>query len=505
MKKFKYSTGFAFLFMTATALTACGNKKDIRFWSSFGAAYSGAVDRIVEKVEKQTGVKIEHESKGSYPEIRKAMILGINDMDIPELAIGYPDHFVSYLGSNVLTPLDDLFTQDELNDYIPEYLEENYFYDNGGANAQRHLYGLPFNKSTELLGYNGVFVDYCATINPDLANVPATWGEWATKGPEYNAIFEQLLDGKVKLYGTQDANGHASGFNTSGASGELLLDFSNADKAESYLMSWDATDNAFITLIKQWGARYTVLPESQMKNPVDERIGEAWFTSSTDLPYVRECLRFFNSLHKAKLFAVPKKLGGKYATDAFEQCKVMFMVCSSGGLSYNTTNWAHRFRVAPIPYKEADKKYVISQGANICLTSVGNTKKAVQVMKALTRGEIQTDWCLETGYFPGSYSSKNSDRYDEFIKSTDYSSGTKVAFREGAAINRDIYTKASEGWHNFVDPAFDGSAILREKLAGVLEAACNLSATATDAEYNKIFTDIKNNADLKQCGTLEFK
>ena len=170
--KLRHSMGIALLAASTMAVTGCFGKKDsatIQLWSSFGAAYTGALDTIVNQVAESTGVKIEHESKGGYPEIRREMISAIAAGDYPNIATGYPDHFVSYLAADVLTPLDDMFSQAEIADFYDEYLEENKFYDNGGANAQQRLYGVPFNKSTELLGYNGVFVDYCATINPDLA------------------------------------------------------------------------------------------------------------------------------------------------------------------------------------------------------------------------------------------------------------------------------------------------------------------------------------------------
>jgi len=517
MKKLRNSIGLALLSVAATALAGCGTKEEagtVHFWSSFGAAYSGAVERICAKASSATGVPIAHQSSGSYPQVRKDMILAIADASYPELAIGYPDHFVSYLENNTLLPLDERLSAEEKADYFEDYLTENRFYDNGGANAKERLYGIPFNKSTELLGYNGVFVDYCAQLEGyesyHLEQVPATWQEWAVKGPKYREIFDKLITDKAQIRGVQNNEGHVTSF----GSGEILLDFKNVDKAQTQLMAWDATDNAFITLIKQWGARYTELPVSQAKNPVYDRVGKAYFASSTDLPKVVQCLRFLNGLHKDKIFGVPKNLGAKYASDAFEQCRVMFMICSSGGLSYNTTNWKHRFRVAPIPYYddgEVARKYVIAQGANICLTNKGETDNALKVMKALTTGDIQADFCLETGYFPGSKSAYNSQKYQNFLKdTTNYSSGATVAFREGAQVNANIYHGEGSTWNCFVDAAFIGSAILREKLEGVIASAIDIdeskygSETEIQNAYKKIFTDIKKVADIAECGTLEF-
>ena len=510
--KLRNSMGLALLAASTMAISGCFGKKDkggIQLWSSFGAAYTGALDTIVNEVAKSTGVKIEHESKGGYPEIRREMISAIAAGDYPNIATGYPDHFVSYLAADVLSPLDDLFTQEEIDDYYPEYLEENRFYDNAGANAKLRLYGVPFNKSTELLGYNGVFVDYCAHLNPALAVLPKTWQEWAVKGLEYKAVLDDLVTNKRIVYGVQAENGKASDFSFVAEEGKKeLLNFSQADPSQTLLMAWDSPENAFITLIKQWGARYTELPAEQASKPANRRVGNVWFTSSEDKPKVVELLKFLRGLHKNKIFGVPGHLGGSYASSAFEQCRVMFMVCSSGGLSYNTTNWAHRFSVAPIPYYDDgvnQRKFVISQGANLCMTNKEGTENAFKVIKALSSSEFQTKWCLETGYFPSSKSAANSEAYKAFLNGTSYENATAVAYREGSRVNSEYYTKESEGWNKFVDPAFVGSAILREKLTGIIKSACDLKdEQATDAKFASLVDELKDVADL-QTPTVSFK
>ena len=511
--KLRHSMGIALLAASTMAVTGCFGKKDsasIQLWSSFGAAYTGALESVVQQVAEATGITIEHESKGGYPEIRREMISAIAAGDYPNIATGYPDHFVSYLGADVLTPLDDLFTQEEINDFYTEYLEENRFYDNSGDNAQQRLYGVPFNKSTELLGYNGVFVDYCASLEgkSHLGTLPKSWQEWAVKGLEYKDILMDLVTNKRVVYGVQAENGKASDFSFEPAAGKkALLDFSNADPNQTLLMAWDSPENAVITLIKQWGARYTELPADQAKKPVKRRVGNVWFTHSDSDPAkndkgkVVDLLKFLRTLHKNKIFGVPGHLGGSYASSAFEQCRVMFMVCSSGGLSYNTTNWAHRFSVAPIPYYDdgvTQRKYVISQGANLCLTNKDGKDDAFKVLKALSSGEFQTKWCLETGYFPSSKSAASSAEYQAFLNGTSYESSTAVAYREGSRVNSNYYINPDEGWNKFVDPAFEGSAILREKLNGIIKAACDLAdEQATDAKFGSLVDELKSVADLQ--------
>ena len=521
MLKTKFKFSLALLATAATALSGCGKKEEteteipgpVSFWSCFGGAYTNVLDGVVSDISSSLNLEIKHTSQGDYDETKRAMdaAIALGPDYYPDIAQGYPDHFATYLSSDVLKPLDNYFSDAELEDYYSEYMNENKFYDNNGKKAKEHVYGIPFNKSTELLGYNGVFVDYCSSKNPALGSIPATWDEWASKGPLYNSYFQGLM-GKY-VFGVQDTDGKASEFEeytdedlpeTKKVDNEiylasndkpLLLDMSKVDPKTAILMSWDATDNAFITLVRQWKAQYTELPESENTKIAKKRVGNVMFNSSQHQSKVIDCLEFFHGLNKQKIFGIPKNLGGSYSSDAFALCRCMFMICSSGGLSYNTANWRHRFRVAPIPYKYADNKTVISQGANICMTNKKNYTNASNVIKALTTGEFQAAWCLETGYYPCSKSAVATEAYQNFLKeTTPYpdASATRIAYREGSKLNSDHYMSETEGWVKFVDPAFKGSSVLRQTVKGVLESVFSIEATDSATIRASIKTQLGN-------------
>ena len=511
--KAKFKLGIAMLTVAASTVAGCnlfnknkGQTGDVSFWSSFGGAYTTVLNGVVAKITEETGITVDHASQGSYDEINRNMISAIAVGDYPNIAMGYPDHFATYLSSGILQNLDSYLTEADLADYYEDYMYENYFWDDGGENAQKKLYALPFNKSTELLGYNGVFVDYCATQNAELGTLPKTWNEWLVKAPLYNTIFKGLM-GKT-LYGKQNAEGKASDFAFAPAAGlTALLDMSKVDEKTACLMSWDATDNAFITLTRQWGAQYTNLPDSEKTKAPKRRIGEVLFNSAENQPKVVEMLKFFNRFNKQGIFDTPSALGGSYASDAFAQCKVMFMVCSSGGLSYNTANWNHRFRVAPIPYYSEDHKAVISQGANICLTNAkGDNEKSVKVIKALTQGKFQTEWCLETGYYPCSRSALESDAYQNFLKETTYDSPTRVAYREGSILNANEYMDKTKGWDKFVDAAFKGSSDIRTVVKGVFSSVFSIPEAdmENDAKYIAKLAEIETAPTISGQSTIKF-
>jgi multiple sugar transport system substrate-binding protein len=510
MMKMRKSPLLAFLVVAATSLSGCfgsktdggsdgdGSKEEVKsiaFWDSFGSKYSTKLGNIIHDMQADTklnlGFSIEHTSKGSYPGVLKAVSDSIANSMYPGVAIGYPDHFAVYQSRGILQPLSDVFSASELADFDQDYMPENYLYEKGG---KQELYGVPFNKSTELLGYNGVFVDYCAEkySDPELKKVPATWAEWAdvasptSKVFRYREAFEDLKERKVKLYAVQDADGTAHDFSETAADGKILvLDYSEL-KAETktMLFTWDATDNAFITMVRQFGGKYTEVAEEERKESPTRRIGDVLFANEANIDTTVNMLKYLNNMNKNRIFGSPGSLDGqaKFASEAFAKGHVMFMICSSGGLSYNTKNWARRFRLAPIPYTDASHKYVISQGANLCIFKGTDKAKAAQFVKALTTGEYQTRWAIETGYFPAANSSLNSSAYTSFINGTSYEDETLVTYREGAAVNKNEYK--AKGWTKFVDEPFVGSATVRSQVGKLF-----------DLVFSQIDADHVNDAD----------
>ena len=512
MIKFKKNVLVAFAALSATCLSACGSKADVTLWGSFGSKYSTILDSLVQDMSSELKLKIKHDSKGSYPGVRKEMINAIATGKYPELAVGYPDHFAQYHGSGILRPLDNLVS-DVLNDYNTNYMPENYLYDQDGT---KHLYGVPFNKSTELLGYNGVFVDYCASLYPEenLKVLPQTWDEWAvakseptSKAGRYYSVYKDLIRNKKVIWASQAEDGTASGFveSTSEVAGKVkVFDFREVEETVTKLMTWDSTDNAFITLVRQWDSQYTSLPEEEYSVHPKRRHGHVLFANDTNLPKTIKMLRFFKKMYNDDIFGTPSDIGGNFSSEAFSRGCVMFMVCSSGGLSYNTSNWNNRFRVAPIPYKDEDHKLVISQGANICMTKKGNEQKSLKVLKALTTGKFQTRWTIETGYFPASESAADSAEYRAFLSDTSYSDKTVVAYREGAQVNNNEYRgKAHENeagwkaWHPFVDDAFIGSAVVRDQVSFIIPNTLkNVQDVEGDNDYKSVLRTVLNSNEI---------
>jgi len=331
-----------------------------------------------------------------------------------------------------------------------------------------------------------------------------------------------------KLPGTEDDDGDISYDGR-----KLLLDLTKVTPDNSILMGWDATDNAFITLTRQWGAEYTYVDPAENQKIAKRRIGSVLFNKTSKaagetVSYqekVIDMLKTFNKLNKAHIFGTPQTpLNAQYCSSGYELGQVMFMICSSGGLSHNTADWHLRFRVAPVPYKDAEHKAVISQGANICMTDKGSFENSVKAIKEFTTGKWQTEWCLKTGYYPCSKSATNSNEYQAFVHEAQvkegntwrdmtaaeaeeagaFTSPVRVAYREGSKLNDEEYMSATKGWDKFVDPAFEGSAILRAAVKKIFDAVLSITDVDNDALYKAKLDQIEEDATIKGTSTISF-
>ena len=526
MHKFSKITTLAlFGLVTVGAASCSGGRGPVAFqmWCGFGSTYKMYLDKLIDYEWDTKSVNVGLSSKGSYENLQKAINESIPTLDYPTVANGYPDHFAGYIRTQVQVPLNDYIKRydeahgtDLMNDYYEDYMKENmnlHFQDDGTPS----IMGLPFNKSTELFGYNGYFVDY-AKYRGVISELPKTWQEWAEKGPALRDLQLEMC-GKY-LHGKADEAGNASDFvlNTSSGS-DVLLDMSEVTPTTCRLMSWDAADNMFITVVRQWGGVYTSYSQADMKmkdphgwvefNNVNATNTETGETGINSRERTIAALTFFNGLFgsmdnpSSQIFGLPANFGGLYSSDAFKDNKVMFTVCSSGGLSYNTGG-EQRFKLAPIPYFDdgaVSRKYVISQGTNLALFDQGDAETlqlAFDTMVDFTTGAAQANWACDTGYFPGSKSAASNKAYVDMLASTDYDNANVVAYRESAQVNEQEYMVAAKGWTKFVDPGFVGSSDIRATVKNIISNVFNHVGEGKDDPWtyqdvlDKAYTSLKN-------------
>ena len=507
--------------------TTAERKTDLYLWHNFGAIYSNSFNSsFVEPLFENDDIKVRAVSKGSYDKLYESITYSLSTRDYPNIATGYASHFANYVRSGytlenptgVLQNLNSFLDDGDLNeqhkqetgytlreDFYPEYMIEN---NSIAYNAEDNplTVAIPFSRTTEIMVYNSIFVDY-ALSKGEIYNIPQTWSEWKLFGPLLRQ-YQMELNGH-KLYGKLNNDGRAYDFSFTQDDGlELLLDFSDVTDEESAVLSWDSGANMFMTLVRQFGSQFTSFTfEDRKASKVEDRHGYMEFYSDDNKDKTIAAMQLVRDLtgnsNETRIFAVPSYFGGRYASSAFQDNKVLFSICSSGGLLYSATG-DKQIRVAPIPYNTADYKYVVSEGANMTVFDQNNydnketynkeqtVKLAFDTVIKMSTGEYQAKWAVATGYYPTSKSATSSQAYQQFLVSPSSDPGEQI-LKDSARLNQEIYMNESVRWMKFIDTPFIGSETIRLKADNIISDVIN---SMGDKTIEQVLEGVYNDPQL---------
>ena len=418
-------------------------KTTVRFAISFGSSIQTTINELVEKFEKAFPyIDVEVEVTSGYDQLKEALVLSIQSGTAPTIAVGYPDHFAEYLVTQGLVALDPYIksTNPEIgmwdhtaNDWLTDFnFYQDYLVENQQFDVNETFYGLPFNKSTEVLIYNKEFFEEFEL------EAPKTWQE--------AEVLSQRIYDIVKNKEADDL------FDVT------LSEFVLGENKDFIPFSWDSTSNLFITAVRQWGGTYT--------EALYERDGRTSLSAGLEKytePVAENALKYLQGLANKGLFNVPEAWELSYASDAFKAGKCMITVGSSAGLSYNSGGIG-TLGVAPIPYNaETGIKQVIQQGTIVCMFSQATDLERLAgwlFIRFMLSPENNAYFASETGYFPVSASSEGHAIYQEFMEGNG-------SYQMAATVNKSY---RANGYTYFSDPAWAGSSAVRENVGTAASA-----------------------------------
>lgn len=450
----------------------------ITFWTPFGAEIEGYVESYIQDFENEYGINVELESKGSYDNLRKAIVGAATSGKYPNVALAYPDHMAEYVNNDIILRLDSFFEHDNettnslvsdnvslaISDFYSDYMKENQLVE-FKSDGSGYTLGVPFNKSTEVMVYNETFFDWASSVDSDI-KVPTTYEELEVIGTKILNVMDNAY-GKIigednKIYNSaKDA-----------PNGKIKLDFTkltkNTDPTDSKLestrfvpFSYDSQANFFITLCRQWGGEYTGVDQNKH--------GKLLFNSDK----VKEGLAYIQKLFNKGIIGIPASYGeAKYNSNPFKKIQTVMNIGSTAGAD-NALASGDKFTTgsAPVLYKDSEHKYVISQGTNLVMLDKGSDKERLaswQLVKYLSK-KVNGEFAIDSGYFPSCEYAQNSEKYQEFLNMNPSKLlPNEVQSQQIAKINSSIYMSESENWTKFVDTPFVGSARCREEVATII-------------------------------------
>jgi len=467
---------------------------EITMWTGFGSDMSKVLEERLAEFTKLTGITVKHESKSGYPNLLKAINLSSTSGSYPNVANGYPDHFASYVKSNILLRLDGFLANDSkrgevdgaytkdghrfgadkiklmnYEDFYKDYTLENEtleFKEDGTG----YKLGVPFNKSTEVMVYNYNLFGWAAgALKNDVTGktisvsgndawksriyVPTTWADVKSVGLAIRDLCEgkfmegetagQILSSDGKWYTTTaeaEANNHVVVLNLTAVEESLFKPF-----------TYDAQANFVISLIRQYGGQFTEVDKTTPGK------GYAVFNNAT----TNQALTMMQDLFDSNVLGIPDTYGELYCSTPFKSYKSVMNISSTAGLS-NITSDAIMTKCAPIPSKDlGENKAVISQGTSLGMFDKGTAKERVAAWKLICFLSQQDNgaFAAQTGYFPTGEYPYNSIEYQQYLEN-EFKSSTDILRQASASVNSTEYV--GKNWNKFVDPGFRGSADIRE-------------------------------------------
>jgi multiple sugar transport system substrate-binding protein len=159
---------------TVSQLPALDKKVEVTFWHALSGNLAKGLTTMTDQYNSsQSNVHVTLQAKGSYSDLRKALLTALAAGSPPDMAQCIENHAAKYQQSNALADLSpyidakDGLTDADKKDIFPVMLND--------AKLNGKYYMFPFNKSTTVLYYNQDMFTAKGISGP-----PASWDDFFT-------------------------------------------------------------------------------------------------------------------------------------------------------------------------------------------------------------------------------------------------------------------------------------------------------------------------------------
>lgn len=356
----------AVLVTSVVLLSACGQKSGLdpknpvtlTLWHNFGGQMQATMDTQVREFNatlgKEKGIIINVTSiSGSAALQEKLSMIAAGDPgapEMPDITTCYPATAALLSEKGLLAPMDGHFTDAELSDYLPQFLEE-------GRLSDGKLYVFPFAKSTEVLFLNQTLFDRFSAATGITADSLST--------------FEGIAGAAMKYYQWTD---------------EQTPDVPNDGKA------FYTSDSIFN--LAQVGM---------------EQMGISLFDGETLRLNTAEFERIWNTVFEPAVRGGYAIYDG-YSSDLSKTGDILCSTGSTAGVLFygeeitypDNTREQVEYSVLPYPVFEGGKKIAIQRGGGLAVAKTTPEKEeaAAIFLKWFTSPEQNMRFVSSTGYLP---------------------------------------------------------------------------------------------------------
>lgn len=392
------------LIMTITLISCSSTSDDdllnpdkpitITVWHYYNGTTKASFDELVnafnDTVGMEKGIVVDAQSQGDVNQLAEAVFDAANEsigaMPMPNIFAAYPDNAFRVHEIKPLVDLEKYFTQEELDSYRQEFLEEGQFI------TDNLFYIVPIAKSSENL-----------YINKNI------WEDFSNK----YGFTEEDLSTWEGLY-------HV---------------------AEVY---YKETGKAFFSL--DANANYVITASEQLNQPLYSynEDGQAAFHFSDDLGR-----KIWDYYYRPYLLGYFMK-SGRFSSDDAKTGDVVCYTGSTAGAPYFPKNVAISEDesmvieplVLPYPYFEGGQKISIQQGAGMSISQSDEAHEYASAifLKWFTEVENNLNFAVSTGYFPSKNDALEADQILDVASKRDVSQGAIIESIKASIIMFDDYT-----------------------------------------------------------------
>ena len=351
-------------------LTACGTNRGqkepvtLTIWHVYGgqtdSPLNDMIDEFNQTIGKAEGIYVQVASVTNTNTIHEDVLAAANQdpgaPKLPDLFVSYPKTVLAMPDEDILVDYRDYFSEEELEMYLPEFLEE------GNINGKQRI--LPVAKSTEIMYINKTAFDrFAEETGSDLEELNTWEGvyETAEKYTAWTDAQTPAVPNDGKPFFVHDY--HFNYFQVGTESlGEDFFDGNTIAFGEQFERAWEPYANAALQ-------------------------GAVWLENG-------------------------------YATEALRTGDAIVSVASSASILYYSDvvtypdNNSEQIQIIarPCPVFRDGEKLVMERGAGICTVKSTEEKEkaACRFLKWLTEPETNVEFVIQAGYMPVSQEAFNT-------------------------------------------------------------------------------------------------
>lgn len=411
-------------------LSGCGkseilnpeNPTRVIVWNYYSGYQQKAFAEMVEEFNRTVGIEkgiiIETVAQGSIGGLTQELMDSMEEEtrrgDLPDVVSIYPDTAYELDEHDLLISIEDYFSKEELDEFIPAFLEAGRMEEGGEIKL------IPVCKSTEILLYNKTDFDrFAAAMNVK---------------EEDMATMEGIAEVSRKYYQWTDS----------------LTPYKKDDGKAFF--GRDSMKN------------YVVIGAKQLGHPILEGGEENWepdketFRTLWDNYYIPYINGYFGSY-------------GKFSSDDAKTGHIIAGICSSSGVSYfpqkvtlsNDLSYDIEVGVCPAPIHEGGTSEVLLQGAGYAILRSNEQKQyaAAEFLKWLTGKEQNMEFSIAANYMPVKKDSITKEALKEYFDAVH----TDETIQESMELCSDL-VEAEKLW---ADKPSEHYGTIRSYLANSLE------------------------------------